>query len=49
MLRVIDGPCCRKDVDAVKAFSTVHLGQHLVHDAIRHARAIVSSAHRLHE
>lgn len=40
----VHAPRRRQDVDAVETLGAVHLGQKLVDDAVRHARAVMSSA-----
>lgn len=37
-------PCCREDIDTIKAFGSVHLRQHLVNNTIRDTGRIVTSA-----
>jgi len=36
-------PRSSEHINTVQSFSTIHLSQHLVHDAIRNSRAIMSS------
>lgn len=36
-------PCGRENINAIQAFSTIHLSQHLVHHTIRNPRTIVPS------
>lgn len=40
---LLDSPRSRQDVDSIETLRSVHLGQHLIHDSIRHSRRIMSS------
>lgn len=39
-------PGCSQHVHAVQSFGAIHLGQHLVHDAVRNSRRVVASARK---
>lgn len=40
----IHRPGCSQHVNAVQSFGTIHLRQHLVHNAVRNSRRVVASA-----
>jgi len=41
-----DVPRCSENIDTLEPLSAIHLGQHLIYNAVCDARAIMSSAHK---